>query len=134
MLGIISENENYKEMNPTELKFILLPFMMGNLWQLSRADSRETVCHFSKVYFRDYLKRCFNYEIINKLTPDDDEEKEDGSGDGVKKQVATTSRPPPKMNSDDLRAMKVQRFKEAKALDEMISPYLHSHLVIFNYY
>jgi len=130
VLGIISDNENYKEMNPSELKFILLPFMMGNLWQLSRADSRENVCHFSTVYFRDYLKRCFNYEIINKLPPaDEEEEKEDGSGDGVKRQTVA-ARPPPKMNSDDLRAMKVQRFKEAKALDEMINPYLHSHLVI----
>lgn len=127
VLGIISENENYKEMNPSELKFILLPFMMGNLWQLSRADSRENVCHFSKVYFRDYLKRCFNYEIINKLPPDE-EEQEDGSGDGVKSKAA--ARPPPKLNSDDLRAMKVQRFKEAKALDEKINPFLHSHLVI----
>lgn len=131
VLGILSDNESWKEMNPTELKFILLPFMIGNLWQLSRADSRENVCHVSQVYFRDYMRRCYNYEIISKLpaearspsSKEDDESEEKGA-------AKKTTR---NMNSDDIRAMKIQRFKEAKMLDEKIAPHLKLYLVIVIY-
>ncbi|CAL8125665.1 unnamed protein product [Orchesella dallaii] len=125
VLGILSDNENYKEMNPSELKFILLPFMIGNLWQLSTTSTRENVCHLSKVYFRDYLKRCFNYEIILKLPPEaqPDKEEDEETEEGSKK-----VRSPPRPNSDDVRAIKIKRFKDAKMLDEKINLYLDSHL------
>ncbi|ODN01446.1 Immunoglobulin-binding protein 1 [Orchesella cincta] len=125
VLGILSDNENYKEMNPSELKFILLPFMMGQLWQLSMSDTRENVGHLSIVYFRDYLKRCFNYEIILKLPPEakPDEEEENDTEKETKKVKS-----PPRVNSDDVRVMKIQRFKDIKMLDDKIALYLEPHL------
>lgn len=135
VLGILSDNENYKEMNPSELKFILLPFMMGNLWQLSTKDSRENVCHTSKVYFRDYLERCYNYEVIPSLPveakPDREKEEEKGASEAENStnKSEASARPLPKINSDDLRVTKIQKFKEAKVLDELITPYLSAHMV-----
>lgn len=128
VLGILSDNENYGEMNPSELKFVLLPFMIGSLWQLSRSESRESACQLSKVYFRDYLKRCFNYEIISKLPPEAQPEGEDDDESEDKKRTSNKSKSQ-RINSDELRAIKIQRFKEAKMLDEQLTSFYTSHLV-----
>lgn len=127
VLGILSENENYKELNPSQLKFILLPFMLGNLWQLSMEEGRSHVCKISRVYFKDYLRRCHNYEIIGKLPQeavDNEEDDEEGAAVSEKAKKSVV-----KLSSDELRQLKVKRFKEGKALDQLISRHLNSHLV-----
>jgi len=56
--GMFSDNENIEEMPTTDIKYMLLPFMLGSLaLKLTNNGNRLNVVKTSEVYFRDYLQR-----------------------------------------------------------------------------
>lgn len=114
---MFSRNENYNEIDPRHLKFLLLPYMLGVLWQLTVKEKRKDICRISQVYFRDFLQRCIQYDFIKGSdqlldTEVDRDEKED-----------RIVRPPRKLNPDEKRRQKIIKFKENQELEEKIAAY-----------
>ena len=112
---MFSGNESVEELPTGHIKFLLLPFMLGKLWQLKTDKDRKDVCAASQIYFQDFLQRLHDYGIIKSL-PNVMEK------DEAKKKTA-------ELNSNDLRAKKIALLKENKALDSKISALLERRRV-----
>lgn len=69
-LGVFSSNETFDEIPTTAVKFLLLPVLLGSL-SLKRTDvERLHVLRLADAYFRDFVKRCKQYELIDIELPD----------------------------------------------------------------
>jgi len=56
--GMFSDNENIDEVPTADVKYMLLPFMLGSLaLKLTNNGNRLDVVKTAEVYFRDYLQR-----------------------------------------------------------------------------
>lgn len=56
--GMFSKNENIEEIPTADIKYMLLPFMLGSLaLKLTNNGNRLDVVKTAEVYFRDYLQR-----------------------------------------------------------------------------
>lgn len=56
--GLFSDNETIEETPTTDVKYMLLPFMLGSLaLKLTNKGNRLDVVKAAEVYFRDYLQR-----------------------------------------------------------------------------
>lgn len=64
-LGLFSTNEELAEVPTSELRFLLLPAFLGDLFLRQMSPDRLTILNISKVYFVDYLKRCKNYGVTD---------------------------------------------------------------------
>ncbi|XP_020608836.1 immunoglobulin-binding protein 1-like isoform X2 [Orbicella faveolata] len=64
-LALFSRNEELSEVPTSELRFLLLPAFLGDLFLKQTASDRMTTLNITKVYFIDYLKRCKNYGVID---------------------------------------------------------------------
>lgn len=61
--GMFSDNENIEELPTADIKYMLLPFMLGSLaLKLTNNGNRLDVVKTAEVYFRDYLQR-FVYQF-----------------------------------------------------------------------
>lgn len=49
--GLFSSNESYEEVNTNDLKYLLLPFFLGQLSQKLCGDDRHNIVEVSEVYF-----------------------------------------------------------------------------------
>jgi len=105
-LEMFSGNESVNEMNAAEIKFLLLPYMLGMLWQHNSVQDRKELCGISETYFQNFIQRCFDYEITDRPP----RKIEDDSEPSVNRQ-----------NPADIRAEKIRRRKEAKDLEEKVT-------------
>ncbi|OXA63809.1 Immunoglobulin-binding protein 1 [Folsomia candida] len=116
-LDMFSRNENFNEIDPRKLKFLLLPYMLASLWQFKVGrDDRKNICQVSSVYFKDFLQRCIQYEIITSsdhLIRDDDNQDEEND-------VQKTTQ---KLTPEERRALKIRKFKQNKELGEALENY-----------
>lgn len=64
-LGLFSTNEELAEVPTSELRFLLLPAFLGDLFLRKMDPDRLTILNIAKVYFVDYLRRCKNYGVTN---------------------------------------------------------------------
>lgn len=111
--NLFSTNESIDEIATNDLKFLLLPFLLGNLTLKLSSSDRNNVVQTSDIYFRDYIQRCKDYGIVDVEIPQPLESQEDDE--------KTVSRP---TNSPSLdlssaaksRAVKIQRYNEQKTL------------------
>jgi len=103
-VDMFSLNESVEEITADNLKFILLPYMLGALWQVNTSEDRKTVCQLSLVYFQDFLQRSFDYGIIRNPPPAEDAE----NGN------------PKSKSAQESRNEKIQRIKETKELESKI--------------
>jgi len=56
--GMFSDNETIEEIPTADVKYMLLPFMLGSLaLKLTNNGNRLDVVKTAEVYFRDYLQR-----------------------------------------------------------------------------
>lgn len=56
--GMFSDNENIEETPTADIKYMLLPFMLGSLaLKLTNNGNRLDVVKTAEVYFRDFLQR-----------------------------------------------------------------------------
>ncbi|CAG0882397.1 unnamed protein product [Cyprideis torosa] len=103
-LGLFSVNEVVKEIPASNLKFLLLPMFLGWLTQnrpSNGPEERGELLYASEVYFKDFLQRCRDYEMVEAK----DEEKEDKE-----------SRLPV-----DRREMKIRRYRARRSLEERLA-------------
>jgi len=75
--GMFSNNETIEEIPTADVKYMLLPFMLGSLaLKLTNNSNRLDVVKTAEVYFRDYLQRyvlkvCDHFNVLGlKLSTD----------------------------------------------------------------
>ncbi|CAG7822807.1 unnamed protein product, partial [Allacma fusca] len=105
-LDMFSGNESIAELPTNHIKFLLLPFMLGKLWQLKTDKERKDICVASQIYFQDFLQRLFDYGIIQSMPAVMEQ-------DPDKKKAM-------ELSSNDVRAHKIALMKANKALDSKI--------------
>ncbi|KAG9340160.1 hypothetical protein JZ751_021885 [Albula glossodonta] len=120
-LDLFSRNEELEEIATADLKYLMLPALLGGLTmkQVNMAKRLEQVQR-ARVYFLDFLKRCKDYNIMKFELPKTKENsadtpEEEGSG------------PKPSFNPPDLIAMatqrqaKIERYKQKKDTEAKLS-------------
>ncbi|KAI1902677.1 hypothetical protein AGOR_G00018480 [Albula goreensis] len=120
-LDLFSRNEELEEIATADLKYLMLPALLGGLTmkQVNMAKRLEQVQR-ARVYFLDFLKRCKDYNIMKFELPKTKENsadtpEEEGSG------------PRPSFNPPDLIAMatqrqaKIERYKQKKDTEAKLS-------------
>lgn len=101
-LELFSRNELLEEIATTDLKYILLPALLGGLtMKLTTRDNRLEIVKKSREYFHDFLRRCIEYNVSDFKLPQSLTEP-DKSTQSPTKSTASSS-------SSDLVAMAVQR-------------------------
>lgn len=115
---MFSDNEAFEEIPTCDIKFLLLPFFLGQLTlKLNSTDSdiRKNYVEVAEVYYKDFLKRSGEYNLR--------ESRDTVSSDTTV--AVTTQRNPNEL--EELKQMAVQRndklrkFREKKELEEKIN-------------
>lgn len=52
VIGMFSANETYKEVSTNDLKYLLLPYFLGQLSQKLCGAARENIVEVSEEYFK----------------------------------------------------------------------------------
>jgi len=121
-LNLFSTNEDLAEINPTALKFLLLPYLLCILWQMKTGCDRKEVCRICKIYLEDFIERILDYSIIpkppttwlrSKNWSDDPEEN------------AKPLEVPGFQTAEQKRAHKIEQYKRNKQLDDLVNAYDH---------
>ncbi len=117
-LDLFSHNECVSEVPTEHLKYFLLPALLGCLQAKVRDEGvdRSEVIKVQEAYFRDFLRRCNEYEICQVEVPEPDED--DGGDD--EKAVSARSGPPDMEKMNREREAKMKRYKEKQLLEERL--------------
>lgn len=116
--GIFSDNEAFEEIPTGDIKFLLLPFFLGQLTlklNSMETEVRKNYVEVAEVYYKDFLKRSSEYGLTERSN----------TTDTTVAQVAATGHNPNEL--EELKQMAVQRneklrkFKEKKELEEKIN-------------
>lgn len=115
VIGMFSRNESVEEIATNDLKFFLLPALLGMLSLKLTSRERLQIVQTADIYFRDYIQRCKDYGITNLELPNSQDANENMENGGP-------CRPPQRSPADSLiaaaqtRSLKIQRYNEQKAL------------------
>lgn len=83
-LNLFSRNEELEEIATVDLKYMLLPALLGalTLKKINR-DKRLEIIQTAQAYFVDFLKRCKEYNVSDfELPKSTDENRSPGAGSG----------------------------------------------------
>ncbi|XP_044739533.1 immunoglobulin-binding protein 1 [Chrysoperla carnea] len=119
--SIFSTNESFEELPPNDIKFLLLPVLLGMLHlKICGTHDRKELLDNAEIYFKDYLKRCYEYGLTEndvtkkKKDSENQTDREESEIEIIQKIVHN-------------RSNKIKRYQEQKALDEKIA-YLKQNL------
>lgn len=113
---IFSSNESIDEVATKNIRYFLLPALLGTLSLKLCVADRFNVIQTAEVYFRDFLKRCKSYDIVDIDIQEHNENSSTESFESVRQQSHGTN----------LAAMarernaKLQRYKEQKELESQL--------------
>ncbi|XP_068596617.1 immunoglobulin-binding protein 1 [Brachionichthys hirsutus] len=121
-LDLFSSNEELEEVATADLKYLLLPALLGGL-TLKRAGragraGRLELVRTARAYFMDFLRRCKEYKLAQFELPTSRE-----GADGASRGGGPTATPA----SSDLvslaakRQAKIERFRQKKELERRLS-------------
>ncbi|XP_033732985.1 immunoglobulin-binding protein 1-like [Pecten maximus] len=117
-LALFSINESIEEVATTELRYMLLPALMGYFIQKRVTKDRLQLVRTGKAYYEDFLRQCKTYKVAKVSAHLDDDDKEETSERGV---VPLGQGPPGMMKMISERETKIQAFKEQKELDARLA-------------
>lgn len=112
-LGLFSSNEKIDEVATSDLKFFLLPVLLGDLNLKLSSEERLNILNVAEVYFHDFLKRCKEYAVSDLCIPDPEE---------LNSPEEVSRRPGP-MGFEEMarqREEKIRKFREAKDLESKL--------------
>lgn len=93
-LDLFSRNEELEEIATADLKYLLLPALLGALtMKQTTRDKRLEIVQTARAYFMDFLRRCEEYKVSPFKLPDSTGEKarpDGGSEDGNAKANVST--------------------------------------------
>ena len=111
-LGLFSTNENIDEVATGDLKFFLLPVLLGDLSLKLNTEDRLSVLNIAEIYFKDFLRRCKEYAVSDVEIPD-----------GNEIQVQEAPRRPGPMGFEEMarqREQKIKKFRETKDMESKL--------------
>ncbi|XP_034951678.1 LOW QUALITY PROTEIN: immunoglobulin-binding protein 1 [Chelonus insularis] len=120
LADMFSSNEEFDEVPTENLKYFLLPVLLGTL--TTKLCNRENRLHYvdvAEVYFYDFLERVKAYGITNIEIPT---LKKRDSDDKEENNEENTSKSETQMIEDmvNIRKNKIQRYKQQKQLKEKL--------------
>ncbi|XP_042208988.1 immunoglobulin-binding protein 1-like [Homarus americanus] len=126
-LGVFSRNEVLDELPTSSIKFLLLPVLLGSL-SVKRTDfNRLEVLRLADIYYRDFVKRCKQYELTDAKLPNDQSEEDDSNeAESDRNNVPKASVKKGMPSPEELQIMvkqreeKIRRFKEKKAIGDLL--------------
>ncbi|KAF5307870.1 hypothetical protein FQR65_LT18306 [Abscondita terminalis] len=113
LANLFSTNESIDEVATEDLRYLLLPALLGALCLKITWRDRKDITEVAEIYYKDFLQRCNDYGLSNYEFNDDksnDSKVEKTELDQIKFAV----------NS---RAGKIQRFKDQKELKTKLEEY-----------
>lgn len=116
--GIFSSNESVEEIDTPNVKFLLLPVLLGTLALKLTSGDRLEIVKTAEMYFRDFLQRCKDYSIKENIEiPAFENTDETSSGDTP----SFSPRNVDMMAMARRRASKIQQFHEQKDLENQMA-------------
>ncbi|XP_048838884.1 immunoglobulin-binding protein 1 [Brienomyrus brachyistius] len=122
-LDLFSRNEELEEIATTDLKYLMLPALLGALTmkQVNLAKRLEQVQQ-AKVYFLDFLRRCKDYNIMKFELPKTNDNSADSLEEAGKGPIAApTTQPPNLIAMATQRQAKIERYKQKKEAEAKLS-------------
>ncbi|KAM4586587.1 immunoglobulin-binding protein 1 [Fundulus diaphanus] len=124
-LDLFSRNEEVEEIATADLKYLLLPALLGALHmkQSSQHKRLETV-QTARLYFMDFLKKCLDYNISEFELPrsSDGDGVSEESPEGVCSKVKSfTADPSNLVAMAAKRQSKIERYRQRKELETRLS-------------
>lgn len=123
-LDLFSRNEELEEIATADLKYLLLPALLGALtMKQTNRDKRLEIVQTARAYFLDFLRRCKEYNISQFELPKSTTENK--GADGASQNGLSTAKPVP--SSSDLVSMaaqrqaKIERYRQKKELEARLS-------------
>ena len=114
-LGLFSRNENVEEVATNDLKFFLLPVLLGDLNLKLNSEDRLQTLNVALVYFNDFLVRCKQYSVSEVDIPDENEE--------AREEEAPVRRRPGPLGFEEMareREQKIRKFQEKKEMESRL--------------
>lgn len=111
-LDLFSTNEDLEEISSADLRFLLLPALLGAL-TLRQTDLSRRLQHLeaARTYFLDFLKRCHRYKVSDFTLPP-------LHGETGENDERHPSEAPPNLTAIAVhRQAKIQRYKQKKSLE-----------------
>lgn len=116
--GIFSSNESVEEIDTSNVKFLLLPVLLGTLALKLTSGDRLEIVKTAEMYFRDFLQRCKDYSIKENIEiPPFENTEETNSGDTP----SFSPRNVDMMAMARRRASKIQQYHEQKDLENQMA-------------
>lgn len=72
-IGLFSKNEDIEEISTADIKYLLLPALLGSVIIKCTFSNRNEILDIAEVYFKDYLNRCKDYGITEVAIPNSKE-------------------------------------------------------------
>ncbi|XP_053555019.1 immunoglobulin-binding protein 1 [Bombina bombina] len=119
-LDLFSANEELEELSTSDIKFLLLPALLGSL-TLKQVGLSHRLQHLenARSYFMDFLRRCHNYKVSQFQLPPSELK------NSVEEQdIPQTVHPPAHANLTAMavhRQAKIARYKQKKELESRVS-------------
>ncbi|EPS57927.1 hypothetical protein M569_16890, partial [Genlisea aurea] len=101
-LGLFSRNETNDEISTSSLKYILVPYYLGEFIEKTTAEDRIEILKASQAKLKEFVSFCGTMELV----PDDELESSVQSTNGS--------------TFADIRAKKIARFKRQKAAESKL--------------
>ncbi|XP_059202945.1 immunoglobulin-binding protein 1 [Centropristis striata] len=118
-LDLFSRNEELEEVATADLKYLLLPALLGALTlKQTKRDKRLEIVQTARAYFMDFLKRCKEYSVSQFELPDVSNENTPENGHAPARSIPC---PPDLVSMAAQRQAKIERYRHKKALEARLS-------------
>lgn len=129
-LDLFSRNEELEEIATADVKYLLLPVLLGALtMKLGNTAKRLEHIQKAQVYYMDFLQRCKDYKIMTFEFPQTKESEEDRNKSSVNPSAPTVSNQSNLLSMASRRQAKIERYnmkKETEAKLKEIKAVIHS--------
>ncbi|XP_046474933.1 immunoglobulin-binding protein 1b isoform X1 [Neodiprion pinetum] len=114
MTDMFSVNESFEEVATANIKYFLLPALLGTLTlKICGTSDRLHIVDVAEIYYNDFLKRLKHYGLIDFVIP----EKKSSEENSVRKPMSNAELITSMVST---RNTKLQRFKEQKELESRL--------------
>nr|CAD7412238.1 unnamed protein product [Timema poppensis] len=116
LVDVFSSNETVDEVATDNIKYFLLPALLGTLSLKLCIEDRMQVVDTAEVYFRDFLKRCNSFAITNIQVP----APRGADSEQTAVELSSAASRPSLGMMVAARSSKLQRFRDKQELGEQL--------------
>ena len=119
-MSMFSSNESINEVATSNLKYLLLPALLGSLTLNSTKNDRKEILNLAEIYFNDYIQRLNDYQVCDiEIKHSNDNE----NGESSSKKSSSSrgqSHPMSLEQAAQQRNDKIARYRQGKEFDERL--------------